>query len=83
MEIEWTEHALLQIRKRRIAEGDIARVLEHLTEAYIGVSINGAWVYHRKIRRRSLYVLVQPFSNPVRVITVLLYRPQLESFYEN
>lgn len=75
MELRYTIHARQQMRRRRFTEENVVQVLEYPGETFIGESVDGRYVYHKRLGRRSLYVLLERGSDPPRVITVMNWRP--------
>lgn len=63
------------MRARGYSEEHIEAVLDRPAETFVGVSITGAWVYHRRVRHKNTYVLVEPHSDPMVIISVRLWRP--------
>ena len=79
MEIRYTVHARQQMRARGFTEEDVAEVLGHPSETFIGESADGAYVYHKRVGRRSVYVRLEPYSDPPFVITVMGWQPLMDS----
>ena len=79
MGISYTTHAREQMEARGITELHIAAVLERRDETFIGESIKGPWVYHTRVGRKSIYVLVEPHSDPVVIISVRPWCPMMRN----
>ena len=75
MEIRYTLHARDQMQERRITETHVGEALANPEETFTGISITGAWVYHKRVGRRRIYVLVEPYSDPMVVISVRPWKP--------
>ncbi|MBI4496464.1 MAG: hypothetical protein HY689_00985 [Chloroflexi bacterium] len=64
------------MQERGFSERHVEAVLARPAETFIGESTEGAWVYHRRLGRKNVYVLVEPYPNPDWVvISVMPWKP--------
>ena len=72
----YTEHARIEMCSRGrqrgrapISEEDVEYVLEH--GEYLGFTIRGNWAWGGRVGGRTVRVVVQPYSDPPLVKTVM------------